>query len=92
MGCEVAGVSALQRDHALVVRELLAQLAISDINKAESVMKDPALFREMLEHNVLASATVSHSSSLMSSVLSLSISTWMASAISLLVCPGRGTP
>jgi hypothetical protein len=37
----------------------LAHLAITDINKAETVIKNPALFQEMMEHNVLASATVS---------------------------------
>ena len=37
----------------------LAHLAMSDINKAESVIKNPVLFREMIDNNVLASATVS---------------------------------
>ena len=37
----------------------LAHLAVSDINKAESVIKNPVLFREMIDNNVLASATVS---------------------------------
>lgn len=36
----------------------LAQLAIADINRAEAVIKDPALTREMIDNNVLASATV----------------------------------
>jgi len=37
----------------------LANLALSDINKAETAIKNPALFREMVDNNVLASATVS---------------------------------
>jgi len=37
----------------------LANLAMADLQKAEQVLKDPALIQEMLEHNVLASSTVS---------------------------------
>lgn len=37
----------------------LGQLAISDISKAEQVLHSPELFREMIDYNVLASATVS---------------------------------
>ncbi|MBF0304411.1 MAG: hypothetical protein HQL41_01990 [Alphaproteobacteria bacterium] len=37
----------------------LAKLAIADINKAEQVLGDPALTREMIDNNVLASKTVS---------------------------------
>ncbi|WP_146002747.1 hypothetical protein [Telmatospirillum siberiense] len=51
------GITRMDSEEKL---QLLAQMALTDINKAESVMRDPALFREMMEHNVLASATVSH--------------------------------
>lgn len=37
----------------------LAHLALSDINKAEQVIRNPVLFREMIDNNVLASSTVS---------------------------------
>jgi len=51
------GITRMDTEERL---QLLAQLAITDINKAESVITDPELFREMIENNVLASATVSH--------------------------------
>ncbi|MTJ79939.1 MAG: hypothetical protein F8N37_02800 [Telmatospirillum sp.] len=51
------GITRMDTEERL---QLLAQLALTDINKAEHVIKDPDLFREMLENNVLASATVSH--------------------------------
>ena len=50
------GITRLDTEERL---QRLAQLAMSDINKAESVIKDPMLFREMIDNNVLASATVS---------------------------------
>jgi hypothetical protein len=37
----------------------LAQLAVADINKAEKAIHNPTLFREMVDYNILASATVS---------------------------------
>ncbi len=37
----------------------LAHLALADINKAEQVIRNPMLFREMIDNNVLASSTVS---------------------------------
>lgn len=51
------GITRMDSEEKL---QLLAQMAITDINKAEGIMRDPALFREMMEHNVLASATVTH--------------------------------
>ncbi|HIJ62725.1 MAG TPA: hypothetical protein HPQ04_08560 [Rhodospirillaceae bacterium] len=36
----------------------LAQLAVNDISKAESVLKNPQMIQEMLDNNVLASSTV----------------------------------
>ncbi|MDR3438472.1 hypothetical protein [Telmatospirillum sp.] len=51
------GITRMDTEERL---QLLAQMAITDITKAETVIKDPALFREMMENNVLASATVSH--------------------------------
>ena len=50
------GITRMDSEERL---QLLAQLAISDINKAETVIKEPGLFREMVDNNVLASATVS---------------------------------
>ncbi len=51
------GITRMDSEQRL---QLLAEMAVTDINKAENAIKDPALFREMVEHNVLASATVSH--------------------------------
>lgn len=51
------GITRMDSEERL---QLLAQMAITDINKAENAINDPALFREMLEHNVLASSTLSH--------------------------------
>jgi hypothetical protein len=49
------GITRMYSEERLI---RLAQLAMADINKAESVLKDPVLFREMMDHNVLASAAV----------------------------------
>lgn len=49
------GITRMDTEERL---QRLAELAMADINKAESVIKDPALFREMIDNNVLASATV----------------------------------
>lgn len=51
------GITRMDTEERL---QLLAQMALTDINKAETAIKDPALFREMMEHNVLASSTISH--------------------------------
>lgn len=51
------GITRMDTEERL---QLLAQMALTDIGKAESAIKEPALFREMMEHNVLASSTVSH--------------------------------
>ena len=51
-----AGITRMDTEERL---QRLAHLAVSDINKAESVIKNPVLFREMIDNNVLASATVS---------------------------------
>lgn len=50
-----AGITRMDTEERL---QRLAHLALSDINKAESVIKSPALFREMIDNNVLASTTV----------------------------------
>lgn len=50
------GITRMDTEERL---QRLAQLAMADLQKAEQVLKDPALIQEMLEHNVLASATVS---------------------------------
>ncbi len=50
------GITRMDSEERL---QLLAQMALTDINRAENAIKDPALFHEMMEHNVLASATVS---------------------------------
>jgi uncharacterized protein YktA (UPF0223 family) len=50
------GITRMDTEERL---QRLAHLALSDINKAESVIKNPVLFREMIDNNVLASATVS---------------------------------
>ncbi|HVI53282.1 MAG TPA: hypothetical protein VM661_18890 [Candidatus Sulfotelmatobacter sp.] len=50
------GITRMDTEERL---QKLAQLAMADLQKAEQVLKDPALIREMLEHNVLASSTVS---------------------------------
>jgi len=49
------GITRMYSEERLI---RLAQLAMADINKAESVLKDPVLFREMMDNNVLASAAV----------------------------------
>lgn len=49
------GITRMDTEERL---QRLAELAMADINKAESVIKDPTLFREMIDNNVLASATV----------------------------------
>lgn len=49
------GITRMDTEERL---QRLAHLALSDINKAESVIKNPVLFREMIDNNVLASATV----------------------------------
>lgn len=51
------GITRMDTEERL---QLLAQMAIADINKAESIIKDPKLFQEMMEHNALASSTVTH--------------------------------
>lgn len=51
------GITRMDTEERL---QRLAQMALADIQKAESVIKDPAMFQEMMEHNVLASATVTH--------------------------------
>lgn len=51
------GITRMDSEYRL---QMLAQLAITDITQAERVIRDPQLFAEMLEHNVLASATVTH--------------------------------
>lgn len=51
------GITRMDSEERL---QRLAQMALADIQKAESVIKDPAMFQEMMEHNVLASATVTH--------------------------------
>ena len=50
------GITRMDTEERL---QRLAHLAMADINKAESVIKNPMLFREMIDNNVLASATVS---------------------------------
>lgn len=50
------GITRMDTEERL---QKLAQLAMADLQKAEHVLKDPALIQEMLEHNVLASSTVS---------------------------------
>jgi hypothetical protein len=50
------GITRMDTEERL---QRLAHLAVSDINKAESVIKNPVLFKEMIDNNVLASATVS---------------------------------
>jgi len=50
------GITRMDTEERL---QRLAQLAMVDLQKAETVLKDPALIQEMLEHNVLASSTVS---------------------------------
>ena len=50
-----AGITRMDTEERL---QRLAHLALSDINKAESAIKNPVLFREMIDNNVLASATV----------------------------------
>ncbi|SRR5579859_157423 len=52
-----AGITRMDTEERLY---RLGHLAMADINKAESVIKNPVLFREMIDNNVLASATVSH--------------------------------
>ena len=49
------GITRMDSEERL---QRLAELAIADINKAEVVIKNPVLFREMIDNNVLASATV----------------------------------
>lgn len=49
------GITRMNTEERL---QRLAQLAMADINKAESVIRDPKLFREMIDNNVLASHTV----------------------------------
>jgi len=49
------GITRMDTEERL---QKLAQLAMADLQKAEQVLKDPAMIREMLEHNVLASSTV----------------------------------
>ena len=50
------GITRMDTEERL---QRLAHLAMADINKAESAIKNPVLFREMIDNNVLASATVS---------------------------------
>ena len=50
------GITRMDTEERL---QKLAQLAMADLQKAEQILKDPAMVREMLEHNVLASSTVS---------------------------------
>ena len=50
------GITRMDTEERL---ERLAELAMADINKAESVIRDPLLFREMIDNNVLAADTVS---------------------------------
>ncbi|HIJ37304.1 MAG TPA: hypothetical protein HPP80_00275 [Rhodospirillaceae bacterium] len=49
------GITRMDTEERL---QRLAQLAANDISKAESVIKDPAMMQEMIDNNVLASATV----------------------------------
>jgi len=51
-----AGITRMDTEERLY---RLAHLAMADINKAEQVIKNPALFREMIDNNVLAAGTVS---------------------------------
>jgi hypothetical protein len=51
------GITRMDTEERL---QLLAQMALADINKAENAINNPALFQEMMAHNVLASTTVSH--------------------------------
>ncbi len=50
------GITRMDTEERL---QRLGELAVADINKAEAVVKNPVLFREMIDNNVLASATVS---------------------------------
>ncbi len=50
------GITRMDTEERL---QRLGELAITNIQKAESVLKNPELFREMIDNNVLASATVS---------------------------------
>ena len=50
-----AGITRMDTEERL---HRLAHLAMSDINKAEQVIRNPVLFREMIDNNVLASTTV----------------------------------
>ena len=50
------GLTRLDSEERL---QRLGQLASTDIQRAETVIKEPALYQEMIENNVLASATVS---------------------------------
>jgi hypothetical protein len=50
------GITRMDTEERL---QRLAELAMADINKAESVIRDPLLFREMIDNNVLAADTVS---------------------------------
>jgi hypothetical protein len=49
------GITRMDTEERL---QRLAELAMSDINKAENVIKNPQLFREMIDSNVLAADTV----------------------------------
>ena len=50
------GITRMDTEERL---QRLAELAMSDINKAETVIRNPLLFREMIDNNVLAADTVS---------------------------------
>ena len=50
------GITRMDTEERL---QRLGELAMTDINKAEMVIKNFSTFREMLDHNVLASSTIS---------------------------------
>jgi hypothetical protein len=50
-----SGITRMDSEEKLLQ---LANLAMADFSKAESVIRDPAMFREMMDNNALASGTV----------------------------------